>query len=107
MIAAMILTAEQLGLEKAIRERIAERRAAIARLRLEIHDPKAFDPLRQSDGHLDVAEQMLASIATAVSPEDVDRYLSGSEKMLEVELLNSSQYAEIFERGGAADLEGI
>ena len=29
------------------------------------------------------------------------------EKMLEVELLNTSQYAEIFERGGAADHEGI
>ena len=103
----MILTPEQLSLEKAIRERIAERRAAIARLRLEIHDPKAFDPLRQSDGHLDVAEQMLSSIATASSPEDADQYLSGAEKMLEVELLNSSQYAEIFERGGAGDHEGI
>jgi hypothetical protein len=103
----MILTPEQLSLEKAIRERIVERRAAIARLRLEIHDPKAFDPLRQSDGHLDVAEQMLSSIATAVDSEDADRYLSGAQKMLEVELLNTSQYAEIFERGGAADHEGI
>jgi hypothetical protein len=29
---------------------------------------------------------MLSSIATAVSPEDADRYPSGAEKMLEVEL---------------------